>query len=270
MGNKPDILTAILNHKKEEVAACRKRISEETLARKAGTARQRRFFMESLSRPGPFGANIIAEVKRASPSRGLIKPGLDPATQAQAYEKGGAAAVSVLTDNKYFQGSPDDLQAARAACSLPVMRKDFIVSLYQIYEAAVMGADAILLIAGALTVDFMRQALALCRRLGLDALAEVHSEEELDQAGEAGARLVGVNNRDLKSFVVDLNTTIRLRKRMTSDQIAVCESGIKDRNDIQKMLDAGIFNFLIGETLMRSDDPAQTIRELAGAACVFK
>ncbi|MBI9075309.1 MAG: indole-3-glycerol phosphate synthase TrpC [Desulfatibacillum sp.] len=267
MGDKPDILTAILNHKKEEVEVCRKRVSEEDLARQAKEqTRQRRFFMERLSKPGPFGANIIAEIKRASPSKGIIKEGLDPAIQAMAYEKGGAAAMSVLTDEKYFKGSPEDLKAARAACGLPVLRKDFIVSRYQIYEAAVMGADAILLIARALTVDFMRQSLELCKELGLDALVEVHSEDELDQAGEAGARLVGVNNRDLKTFVTDLETTIRLRKRMTADQIAVGESGIRDRADIQRLLDAGVFNFLIGETLVRSVSPEKTIRELLGAA----
>ncbi|ACL03136.1 Indole-3-glycerol-phosphate synthase [Desulfatibacillum aliphaticivorans] len=266
MGNKPDILKVILEHKKLEVEACRTKVSEEALAEMAKADRQRRYFMQSLSQPGPFGANIIAEVKRASPSKGIIREGLDPAVQAQAYEKGGAAAMSVLTDNKFFQGSNDDLKAARAACSLPVIRKDFIVSLYQIYEAAVMGADAILLITRTLTVEFMQRALALCKELGLDALVEVHSEEELDQAGAAGAKLVGVNNRDLKTFVTDIETTIRLHKRMTADQVAVCESGIKDRADIQRVMDAGVFNFLIGETLVRSDDPAATIRELTGAA----
>ena len=174
--------------------------------------------------------------------------------------------MSVLTDQKYFQGSSEDLKAARAACSLPVIRKDFIVSSYQIYEAAVMGADAILLITRALTLNFMQQALALCEDLGLDALVEVHSEEELDQAGKAGAKLVGVNNRDLKTFATDIETTIRLRERMTPDQVAVCESGIKDRADIQRVMDAGVFNFLIGETLVRSGDPVQTIQELTGAA----
>ncbi len=264
MGDNQDILRVILDHKHKEVEAARARVPEEKLVRQAQQARQHRGFFEKLSRPGPLGANIIAEVKRASPSKGIIKAGLDPYFQAQAYEKGGAAAMSVLTDEKFFHGSPQDLQAARSACSLPVLRKDFIVSLYQVYEAAAMGADAILLIARTLTVDFMSQALNLCKELGLDALVEVHSEQEVDQAGEAGATLIGVNNRDLKTFVTDLDTTIRLSKRLSPGQIAVGESGIRDRGDILRLLDAGVFNFLIGETLVRSDDPSRKIGELLG------
>ncbi len=260
----PDILAKIVEHKKQEVVECRRHTPEETLARMARTRPKPRRFRNRLHPSGSPDATIIAEIKRASPSKGPIRPDLDPAALAREYEHGGAAALSVLTDVRHFKAGPDDLPTARAACALPVLRKDFIIDTYQIYESAALGADAILLIAGALTPRFLRQALDLCRALELDALVEVHTKAELDRASDAGADLLGINNRDLKTFAVDIRTTLRLSRHITRDQIAVCESGITDRSDIQTIMDAGVFNFLIGETLLRSPNPSQTLRELLG------
>lgn len=228
----------------------------------ARRSREKRSFYEKLSTPGRFGVNIIAEIKKGSPSRGAIRPDLDPAAQARSYEKGGAAAISVLTDKRFFMGEPDDLKRARAAVSLPVLRKDFIVSTYQIYEAAAMGADAVLLIVRALPPDFLKACLALCLEIHMDALVEVHSEKELEEATHAGAGLIGINNRDLTTFQTNIQTSIDLARRLHKDQVAVAESGIQDRTDIEKLLDAGIWNFLIGESLVRAPEPARFLRQL--------
>lgn len=258
-----NILDTILEAKRHEVATRKKETLQAVLEARAREARPRGFF-DALSAPGPRGANIIAEVKRASPSKGDLFPDCDPAALAKSYQKGGAAALSVLTDEQFFKGSEKDLALAREAVSLPVLRKDFIVSLYQVYETAAMGADAMLLIVAALSDSFMADALALARSLGLDVLVEVHSEEEMERAINLGARLVGVNNRDLTTFVTDIRTTARLAEMLPPDRVAVCESGIRTREDVVQILEAGVFNFLIGETLVVSRGPEAKLNELLG------
>jgi indole-3-glycerol phosphate synthase len=260
----PDFLTKILDRKRQEVESARKATPEGRLRAEVRKPREHRSFFEKLSTPGRYGTNIIAEIKRGSPSRGPIRAGLDPEAYARYYEHGGAAAISVLTDKTFFMGGPEDLQKARAASSLPVLRKDFIVSTYQIYESSAMGADAVLLIVRALSPDFLRACLDLCHELRLDALVEVHSRSELEEATYAGARLIGINNRDLSTFKTDILTSIMLARHLQPDQVAVAESGIHDRGQIEQLLDAGIWNFLIGESLVKAPDPEWLLRHLLG------
>jgi indole-3-glycerol phosphate synthase len=257
-----DILAQIVAHKKEEVRIAKKRMPESLLKTNAAAVGNCRPFFEILSVPGALGVNVIAEIKRASPSKGIIRADLNPADQAQMYTQGGAAAVSVLTDQRYFKGSYNDLILARNAVTLPVLRKDFIISTYQIYESRAFGADAILLIARILTAQQLRDYLALCGELNMAALVEVHSEEEMAVAILAGARLIGINNRDLKTFQTDIKTTIRLAARLAPGQVGVTESGIRNREDIDKVRAAGIFNFLIGESLVRAGDPVKFLKTL--------
>jgi len=257
-----DILARIVATKKQEVAAARAKKPEQQLRTDVNTNREKRPFFERLSRPGRSGANIIAEIKRASPSKGDIRIDLDPAEYARKYEAGGAAAISVLTDKPYFKGSFDDFTAARKAAALPMIRKDFIISTYQIFESAVLGADAILLIVKILSAQQVKDYLALSQEVGLDALVEVHSERELETATRAGAVLVGINNRNLKSFETSTQTTLRLADGLQSNQIGVAESGIKGREDIEAIMDAGIFNFLIGESAVRAEDTVGFLRSL--------
>ncbi|MFP5212148.1 MAG: indole-3-glycerol phosphate synthase TrpC, partial [Acidobacteriota bacterium] len=249
-----DILSRIIAKKEQEVEEARRVVPDGRLMVEARRQRERRSFLEKLSTPGRFGANIIAEIKRGSPSRGLMGPDLDARLQAELYERGGAAAISVLTDRTFFHGSPEDLRAAREAVDLPVLRKDFIISPYQIYEAVCMGADAVLLIARVLRTDFLRSCVGLCRDLQIDALVEVHTAVELEEATLAGARIIGINNRDLSTFKTDIQTSIDLVKRIEPGQVVVAESGIHGREQIERLLDAGIHNFLIGESLVKSDD----------------
>lgn len=266
MGVMSDFLSRIIERKKEEVRAAKERVPEGSLRCEAEKANGRRGFMGRLAEPGPAGMNVIAEVKRASPSRGRIRENVDPAQFARMYEAGGAAAVSVLTDRDFFGGSGDDLQKVRAACRLPALRKDFIISPYQVYESAVMGADAVLLIVRALSPELLQDLLSLCSAIGLDALVETHNEHEFEIAAGAGARLIGINNRDLATFVTDISTSMRLCRKAAPGQVLVAESGIHTRSDIERLLDAGIGNFLIGESLMRSQDPVMLLRELQGAS----
>ncbi len=259
-----DILTKILEKKLQEVDAARRSHPEVRLMAESRRPRERRSFLDKLSTPGRFGANIIAEVKRGSPSKGVIRADLDPEAYARAYEKGGAAAMSVLTDMSFFHGSLDDLKKARAATGLPVLRKDFIVSTYQIYESHVMGADAVLLIVRAMSTDFLKACLDLCRDLKLDALVEVHSAVELEEATRAGAVLIGINNRDLATFKTDIQTSVDLAARLQDGQVAVAESGIHHREQVERLLDAGIWNFLIGESIVRAPDPVVFLRQLLG------
>ena len=261
---KSDFLVKIIEKKRDEVAEAQKRVPLELLRREAEKPRDRRPFLEKLAAPGPFGANIIAEIKRGSPSRGPIRADLDPAHYAGSYEIGGAAAISVLTDETFFFGGPKDLQEARAATQLPVLRKDFIISEYQLYEAAAWGADAVLLIVRALSAEFLKSSLQLCTELQLDALVEVHSQNELEAASRSGARLIGINNRDLTTFKTDIQTSVHLSHHLQPDQLAVAESGIHGREQIERLLDAGIWNFLIGESLVRADDPVDFLRQLLG------
>jgi indole-3-glycerol phosphate synthase len=261
--DRSDFLEKILAAKAEEVAAAQKHLSEQELRDRAEQRLERRPFEARLTACGPSGVNIIAEIKRASPSRGAIRADLNLDEFARAYTRGGAAAISVLTD-RHFQGDPHDLGRVRAATDLPLLRKDFIISTYQIYEAVVLGADAVLLIVRALSPELLRTCLELCRELELGALVEVHDETELDAATRSGATLIGINNRDLRTFQTDLAISERLIRYLEPGQVAVAESGIRSRTDIERLQAAGIWNFLIGESLVRADSPEDFLKTLQG------
>ncbi len=260
-----DILSRIVAHKKEEIASAARRRPLSTLRAHAEDRGRRRGFFQALERPGPGGVNIIAEIKRASPSKGLLCENLDATRTACAYHEGGAVALSVLTDRTFFKGDPQDLQAARAATPLPVLRKDFLIDEYQIYESAVMGADAVLLICRILSRPQVEDLLALCHQLGLDTLVEIHSREDLDMARAVQAPLVGINNRNLSTFETDLQTAMGMARNLDSAQVPVAASGIGGPADIRRNLASGIFNFLIGETLVRAEDPARALQAMIRA-----
>ena len=259
-----NILSKIVEDKKQEIAAAKQHIPESFLREKAFAPRKRRPFLKKLEHPGPFGVNIIAEIKRASPSKGDIRPNLNPAVYADEYEKGGAAALSVLTDQPHFKGSPEDLKIAREITTIPVLRKDFLISAYQIFESAVMEADAVLLIVRILDQQQLKDYLSLCNELKMDALVEVHSEADIERAGLAGARLIGINNRNLQSFETDIDIAIRMKSLLNNDQIAIAASGIRTRKDIEKIKDSEIWNFLIGESLVRAEHPRDFLESLHG------
>lgn len=262
-----DILSQIVARKKEEIAAARRRTPLEALRDAAVGRREQRSFFEALRYPGPRGANIIAEIKRASPSKGPLRIDLDPAELARAYAAGGAAALSVLTDRDFFGGAPADLMAARRVVALPVLRKDFLIDEYQIYESSAMGADALLLICRILSTGQLANLLALTRSLGMDALVEIHTAEDLGMAREVKARLIGINNRNLATFDTDIGTAISLAAGLGPDQIPVAASGISSRRDVEANLAQGIFNFLVGESLVRAERPdAQLAVLLSGRA----
>lgn len=259
-----DILSKIVAHKKEEVAAARQQMPEQQLREQALIPRQRRPFIKKLEHPGPANANIIAEIKRASPSKGVICQDLDPVKYASHYEKGQAAALSVLTDQTFFQGSRQDLISARANTTLPVLRKDFLITAYQLFESAVMGTDAVLLIVRILEQEQLKDYLDICDELQLDSLVEIHSAKDLETATRSGARLIGINNRNLRSFETDIEISIRMRSLLEPHQIAVAASGIQSRADIEKNQKAGIWNFLIGESLVKAQNPEAFLRSLQG------
>jgi indole-3-glycerol phosphate synthase len=258
------ILDRIVERKREIVDAAQKAHPRSELEARIRARSDHRAFAGRLSAPGPSSANIIAEIKRASPSKGPIRPELDPAALARAYEAGGAACLSVLTDGPFFMGSADDLVQARAACALPVLRKEFIISSYQVVESAAMGADAVLLIVRILSPAQLQSYLALCRALSLDALVEIHTEADLETALASGAHLIGINNRNLNSFETNTKTAIRMAARLSADQVAVAASGIQTREDILENTRSGIWNFLIGESLVRAQDPSRFLRMLQG------
>lgn len=261
-----DILTRIVAQKKEEVAAAARQVPLAILREQALAAGKRRPFFESLKQPGPAGINIIAEIKRASPSKGMLNAHLDAARTARAYHAGGAAALSVLTDRTFFKGGPTDLKDARAAAPLPVLRKDFLIDEYQIYESAVMGADAVLLICRILSPRQLNDLQALCREIHLDTLVEIHTREDLETARKSRAPLIGINNRNLATFETDLNTAMGLARALNPEQIPVAASGIAGPADIRRNLASRIFNFLIGETLVRAENPVITLQEMIRAA----
>jgi len=209
---------------------------------------------------------VIAEVKRASPSKGLLAPDLDAARIAADYQAGGAAALSVLTDREFFQGSAEDLKAARAATGLPVLRKDFTVCPADVFDARCMGADAVLLIAAALSPDEMPELMGLAASIGLAALVEVHDEDEAARAVTAGARVIGVNQRDLYSFEVDTDRAVRVARMLPEDVVRVAESGIRGGDDVRRLGDAGFDAVLVGEALVVAEDPAAAVRQLRSGA----
>jgi indole-3-glycerol phosphate synthase len=231
----------------------------EELERRLADRPEQRPFGEALTRPG---LSVIAEFKRRSPSAGEIRAGATPVEIAQAYEQGGAAALSVLTDGPHFGGSLDDLVQAREACALPVLQKDFIVDRYQVYEAAAAGADAVLLIVAALERDQLARLYGEAKQLDLDVLVEVHRERELETALTVDAEVLGINNRDLDDFRVDLETTFELITDVPAGKAVVSESGISDRATLEELERVGVDAVLIGEALMRSEDPAAKVREL--------
>jgi len=261
-----DILDKIVEQKKLAVASAVQQIPESSMRADAFSlaGRETRPFFESLSTPGELGVNIISEIKRASPSKGPIRLDLDPIAYAKSYEKGGAAALSVLTDEPFFKGNLADLKAARAAVSLPVLRKEFIVSTYQLYETVLAGADAVLLIVRILDRFQLRDYIQLCHELHLDPLVEIYSAPELEDASWAGARLIGINNRNLRSFETSTDNAINLGGMLDDNMVAVAASGIQSREDILQARESGIFNFLIGESLVRSEHPDRFIKTLLG------
>jgi len=261
----PDILRRILARKLEEVAEAAARHPLAELRSAAEAMPVARGFTAALgSRVQAGRAAVIAEVKRASPSKGVLREHFVPAEIAVSYERGGAACLSVLTDRDFFQGSDAYLQQARAAVSLPVLRKDFTLDPYQIYEARVLGADAVLLIVAALDDAQLRDLHALAVELGMDVLVEVHDASELARAMALDLALVGINNRDLHTFKMRLETTLELLGSIPSGVTVVTESGILVREDVARMRDNGVHAFLVGEAFMRADDPGSRLAELFG------
>jgi indole-3-glycerol phosphate synthase len=258
-----DILETIVTVKHQEVAAARKRKSLETVRQDAESRVLTRDFVGAIRAKMTAGQPaVIAEVKKASPSKGVLREDFIPADIAQSYAEYGAACLSVLTDVQFFQGSVDALKQARASCHLPVLRKDFMVDAYQIYESRAMGADCVLLIAACLDDARMRDFEAIAHGLGMAVLVEVHDAAEMERALRLDTPLIGVNNRNLKTFEVSLETTLDLRRQVGSDRIIVTESGIRTRDDVLRMGSAGVGAFLVGEACMRAPEPGQALAEL--------
>ena len=251
-----DILNKILATKAEEIAAAQAKLPLAEVQSLAAQQTPPRDFVAAIRNKIAAGkAAVIAEIKKASPSKGVIRADFKPAEIAASYEQGGAACLSVLTDEQYFQGCADYLKQARAACNLPVLRKDFMIDPYQVYEARAMGADCILLIAAALTLPQMQQLEAVAHELGMAVLVEVHNGEELTQALQLTTPLLGINNRNLRTFEVTLDTTLGLLDRISGDKIVVTESGIFTADDVKLMRDHAVHTFLVGEAFMRQENP---------------
>ncbi len=263
-----DVLRRILDGKQEEVASGRAATPIAELISRAADRAPARGFARRLRDRAASGPAVIAEVKRASPSAGVIRADFDPAAIARSYAAAGAACLSVLTDRPWFQGDPRFLAQARAACDLPVLRKDFIVDEWQIWETAVMGADCVLLIVSALGDDQLAHYAGLAGEAGLDVLVEVHDEAELERALATPASLIGVNNRDLKAFTTDLAVSERLRPGVPAPRLMVTESGIHTRADVERLWNQDIRAFLVGEAFMRAEDPGAALRALFTPECV--
>ena len=260
------ILERILQVKRGEIAAARARVPMDEIEAKARAAPPPRDFVGALRAKIAAGVPaVIAEIKKASPSKGLLRQNFDPAAIARSYEQAGAACMSVLTDREFFQGSPDDLAKARNAAALPVLRKDFIVEPYQVYESRAMGADCILLIVACLARQDMQGLEALARELGLAVLVEVHSAPELEAALTLRTPLIGVNNRDLRTFETRLETTLELLPRAGEGRIVVSESGIGSAEDVARLRRAGVQGFLVGESFMRAPDPGAALQNIFGS-----
>lgn len=258
-----DILNKIIATKREEIAAALAVKPLAALEAEAAAQPAPRNFVGAIRHKLSCGQPaIIAEIKKASPSKGVIRPNFHPAKIAQSYEKHGAACLSVLTDRQYFQGAPEYLQAARAACALPILRKDFMVDRYQVVEARAMGADCILLIAAALSLPQMQELEALAHGYGMAVLVEVHNGEELDAALQLKTPLLGINNRNLRTFDVTLDTTLGLLERIPADRVVVTESGIVTAQDVALMRRNKVNAFLVGEAFMRAAEPGEELSRL--------
>jgi len=262
-----DILNKILARKAEEIAERSARVPLAELAARARDASPTRGFAGALQAAIAQGdPAVIAEVKKASPSKGVIRPDFRPADIAVSYEFGGAACLSVLTDVDFFQGADVYLQQARDACTLPVLRKDFTVDAYQVYEARVLGADCILLIVAALDDNQLVELSSLAMQLDMDVLVEVHDIDELERALQVPVPLIGINNRNLRTFEVSLDTTLAMKDAVPKDRLLITESGILVPADVAKMRAAGVGGFLVGETFMRAEEPGEALRQLFFAA----
>ena len=253
------VLERIVQAKRVELAAARERAPLHTVEAQARSASPVRDFVGALRAKRPA---VIAEIKKASPSRGVLREYFDPMAIARSYERAGAACLSVLTDRQFFQGAPEHLVAAREACALPVLRKDFVIDPYQVFESRVLGADCILLIAACLSTDEMLQLERIAMALGMAVLAEVHEGDELERALALKTPLIGINNRNLRTFETRLETTLELLSHVPSGRIVVTESGILAASDVKRMRAAGVETFLVGEAFMRSSDPGAALREL--------
>lgn len=262
-----DILQKILAVKADEVAAAKKRQDFASLRREVESDRQARaglrdFEAAMRAKLQANQAAVIAEVKKASPSKGVLRANFDPAAIATSYAAHGAACLSVLTDVEFFQGAPEYLQSARAACSLPALRKDFMIDLYQVYQARAWGADCILLIVAALDVGLMRELEACAHELGMAVLVEVHDGRELELGMQLQTRLLGINNRNLRSFETRLDTTLDLLPRINPEKLVITESGIITKDDVARMRDSGVHSFLVGEAFMRAANPGEELARL--------
>ena len=255
-----DILERILERKRAELEAARAAVPLAEMQRRAASAPPPRDFAGAIAAKIAAGrAAVIAEIKQASPSQGLLRAEFEPAAIARSYESGGAACLSVLTDRDFFQGAPEHLAQARAACGLPVLRKDFVTEPYQVYESRALGADCILLIAGALARQDMQGLEASARSLGMAVLVEVHDERELEAALALETPLLGINNRDLRSFEARLETTLDLLAKVPPGKTVITESGIRTSDDARRMRAAGVHAFLVGEAFMRAPDPGSEL-----------
>lgn len=263
MQDTPDILKKILARKQQEVADRKSKVPLDELKQRLADTPPQRGFYHAISNKIEQGiAAVIAEVKKASPSKGIIREDFDPAAIARSYENGGACCLSVLTDIDFFQGSDDYLQQARNACTLPILRKDFMIDPYQIIEAKVIGADCILLIVSALTDKQLQELAGTASEAGLDILVEVHNREELERGMMLRTPLIGINNRDLSTFETSLDTTIGLLTDMPADRTVVTESGIHSRDDVSLMRKHNVNSFLVGEAFMAATEPGEKLKEL--------
>jgi indole-3-glycerol phosphate synthase len=263
MSAPPDILRRILARKGQEISERAARVTLEELQRQAAAAPATRGFVAAVrARIATGQAAVIAEIKKASPSKGVLRADFDPVAIARGYERHGATCLSILTDVDFFQGADEHLLQARAACALPVLRKDFTIDPYQLYEARALGADCILLIVAALEDKPLRELSQLAHALGLDVLAEVHNAEELERALPLETALIGINNRDLRTFETRLDTTLRLLPMIPKDRTVVTESGILVPEDVALMRKNEVHAFLVGEAFMRSEDPGAKLTEL--------
>ncbi len=259
MNKIPNILKQILQRKVEEIEARSKQISISTLSQRAANSPPPRGFIEAMNAQVPA---VIAEIKKASPSKGILRADFDPVAIAKSYEQNGATCLSVLTDRDFFQGADEYLQQVHEACHIPILRKDFIIDAYQVYEARAIGADCILLIVAALGDAQLHDLAGLATHLGMDVLIEVHDREELERALLLNMPLIGINNRNLRTFVTDLKTTLDLLQWISKEYIVVSESGIHTPDDVALLREAGVHSFLVGEAFMKAPDPGAALVHL--------